>query len=438
MSAPADRNLGVLILGMLVLATLWTSCSPDRGPIPTDPPGSDATLTVPVSPSETLTPGPNPSPLISPTGTQTGGPGGSPLVSPTGTPTDGPFASPLVSPLGTPTRTILPTHTPLPPIKQGYGIHVKGLNYTDDSLDKAIALRFEWIKIYDHPPAERLPFKVLFRVNLPRPDEDWAQWGHYRFLDAELYAGRIDAYEIGNEPNLIEEWGGYPDPAAYAELLKIAYREIKSADPDALVVSAGLAPVGGSGDPRYVDDLAFTRGMYEHGAAGHFDVLGVHPFGFAYPPEMPPDGKTCPRYTRLDGPVLGQGCRPVEGMCFRRAELLREIMVEHGDGDKPMWATEFGWIIRPPACCLVQADWRGRQWQAVSESSQAWYIERAFRYAQADWPWMEVMFLWNLDYSRYPPRLDEECPYCDSMGWYSILHPDGSPRLAYEWLLAAP
>jgi len=48
---------------------------------------------------------------------------------------------------------------------------------------------------------------------------------------------------------------------------------------------------------------------------------------------------------------------------------------------------------------------------------------------------MEVMFLWNLDFSRYTDALDERCPHCDSMGWYSILETDGSPRLAYEWLL---
>jgi hypothetical protein len=316
---------------------------------------------------------------------------------------------------------------------------VKGLNYDDDSLDKAIALNFEWIKIYDHPPAERLPFKVLYRVNLPHPGEDWQEWGHYRFLDAQLYADRIDAYEIGNEPNLIEEWGGLPDPAAYAELLKIAYREIKSADPDALVVSAGLAIVGHSADPRYVDDLAFLRGMYEHGAADHFDVLSVHPFGFAYPPEMPPDGQVCtPDVPASEGPVLDRGCWSIEGFCFRRAEWARQIMVEYGDEDKPMWATEFGWLIRPPACCRERRDWPLRYWQVVSEGRQARYIRRAFAYAQEQWPWMEVMFLWNLDYSRYPYKPDPECPYCDSMGAYSILDPDGTPRMAYEWLLEGP
>jgi hypothetical protein len=334
-----------------------------------------------------------------------------------------------------------PSPTPTPGVKAGYGISIKGLNYSDDSLEKGIALNLEWAKIYDHPPPERLPFKVLYRVNLPRRDEDWAEWGHYRFLDAQLYADRIDAYEIGNEPNLIEEWGLPPDPAAYAELLKIAYREIKSADPDALVVSAGLAPVAESDDPHHLNDLAFLRGMYEHGAADHFDVLGTHSFGFPYPPETPTDEEVCPQYSPLDGPVLDRGCWSIEGFCFRRVELLREIMREYGDEDKPVWATEFGWIIRPPDCCRERDDWPGRYWQVVSEGSQARYIVRAYAHAERYWPWMEAMFLWNLDYSRYPrkPRdaseLDEGCPPCDSMGWYSILNRDGSPRQAYELLL---
>ncbi len=208
----------------------------------------------------------------------------------------------------------------------GRGINVKGVNYDDDSLDKAIALGFEWIKIYDHPPPERLPFKVLYRVGLPRPEEDWAEWGHYRHRDAARYADRIDAYEIGNEPNLREEWGGNPDPAAYARRRESADREIKSADPDALVVSAGLAPVQRGAEPAYLNDLDFTRAMYEAGAAPYFDVLGLHPYGFAYPPEMPIDGEICTPHDPWAGPTIDRGCWSIEGTCFRRAVLAREIM----------------------------------------------------------------------------------------------------------------
>jgi len=390
-----------VVVGTLLCALLLLSCS-WRTPRPLDTPTRAATA-----------------PPARPTWTSVPAPTDTLVPRPTGTPSQ-PAASPT------------PTLTPL--VKRGYGLHVKGVNYKDDSLQKAVALGVEWIKIYDHPPPERLPFKVLYRVNLPRPDEDWAEWGHYRYLDAELYAGRIDAYEIGNEPNLIEEWGRPPDPAAYAELLEIAYREIKSADPNALVVSAGLASVGSSDDPHHLNDIAFLGEMYAHGAARYFDVLGTHPFGFAYPPQISPDGQMCSTDVDARGPVLDLGCRSVAGLCFRRVERLREVMVAYGDEDKPVWATEFGWIIRPPPCCRGQSDWPARYWQVVSEETQARYILHAFTYARRYWPWMEAMFLWNLDFSRYTPGSDETCPSCETMGWYSILNPDGSPRLAYSWL----
>lgn len=325
--------------------------------------------------------------------------------------------------------------------KRGYGLNLKGLNYDDDSLQKAIDLGWEWVKIYDHPPAERLPFKVLYRVNLPRPDEDWDQWGHYRFLDAQLYADRIDAWEIGNEPNLIEEWGQPPDPGAYARLLEVAYQQIKAADPDAIIVSAGLAPLNARSDPHHLNDLDYLRAMYQHGAAEHFDVLGLHTFGFGRLPEVAPDGEICPRprvgrqtYVRVEGPRIARGCQPVQGLCFRRAEQIRALMVEYGDGDKPAWATEFGWLIRPPPCCITRSDWDAHHWQAVSEGQQGRYLLRAYDYAEQNWPWMQAMFLWNLDWSRYQPD-DEHCPNCETMGAYSILDPDGSPRTAYKWLI---
>jgi hypothetical protein len=370
-------------------------------------------------------------PAPEPTATQTPTP-----ISPTPATTQAPLFTPTPPPTATlRAPTVTPTPTPTPVLKRGVGINIKGLNYDDDSLAKAVDLRTEWLKIYDHPPPERLPFKVLYRVNLPRPDEDWDEWGHYRFLDAQLYADRIDAYEIGNEPNLIEEWGSNPDPAAYAGLLRIAYQQIKAADPDALVVSAGLAPVNARDDPAHLNDLDFLRGMYQHGAAAHFDVLGLHPFGFASAPQTPVDGQMCV-WTLTEEGMPERVCQPVEGFCFRRAEQARAIMEEHGDGDRPVWATEFGWIIRPPGCCLTQSDWPVRIWQAVSERQQARYILGAIDYAERHWPWMEVMFVWNLDYSRYSGPTDEMCPACDTMGWYSILNPDGSPRLAYEMLKA--
>ena len=74
------------------------------------------------------------------------------------------------------------------------------------------------------------------------PPDNPKDWSDFLGALAARYRGRIQAYEIWNEPNLDREWGGKkPDPNAYTSMLKASYQAIKAADPDALVVSAGPA-----------------------------------------------------------------------------------------------------------------------------------------------------------------------------------------------------
>ena len=264
-----------------------------------------------------------------------------------------------------------------------------------------------------------------------RPDrlDDWA--GFLQSMAAEARRWRQEkgrdtlvAYEIWNEPNLSWEWGGlFPDPAHYTAMLKTAYAAIKAGDPDALVVSGGLATTGGTVDGLNMSDLAFIQGMYEAGAPGHFDALGSHPYGFAYPPEQEPE--------------------TVDGLAFRRAEQQRAVMEAFDDGEIPIWATGFSWLM-DPAERGVTCHWPDRDWQRVSEAAQAGYLVRAFVYARQHWPWMGPMFLTGLDLAGLW-YYDE----CEPMRWYTVAdadanwHPrrptdpyDATPRLAQTTLAA--
>ena len=204
------------------------------------------------------------------------------------------------------------------------------------------------------------------------------------------YRGRIPAYIIWNEPNLALEWNGQPpDPTAYVELLEAGYRAIKETDPDALVVSAGLAPTNTQNDEA-LDDRLFLQQMYEAGAAPFFDVLGAHAYGFGHPPADP------------------RGAH--DGLNLARTEDLRDIMVERGDGDKPVWITEMGWT--------VQGNEHSR-WQEVSEAQQAEYLVGALDLIERNWPWVELATVWNIEHSDNP----------DWVG-YDLIHGD-APRPAY-------
>lgn len=210
------------------------------------------------------------------------------------------------------------------------------------------------------------------------------------------------AYEIWNEPNLDYEWGGAPDAAQYAALLKAGYQGIKAGDPQALVVSAGLATTGGSaaelawarrlyGAEVVVPDLTFLREMYRAGARGYLDALGSHPYGGSYPPDTPPSQVTIPIY-------------------FRRAEEQHQVMLEQGDSS-PVWATEFGWVL------ATDCDLGEHEWMEVSEEQQAAYLAAAYAYADSRWPWMGPMFLFNLDLATVNWYQE-----CDPVRWYSITY----------------
>lgn len=211
--------------------------------------------------------------------------------------------------------------------------------------------------------------------------------------------GTIVAYEVLNEPNLPFEWGGDPSPSGYTQFVKAAYRGMKKGDPNALLIGGGLSPAA------QVDDLEFLRGMYAAGAKGSMDVMAVHNYGGNFEPETDPG--SC-------------------SICFRRAELYRQIMVDAGDGNTPLWATEFGWLM-DPGRNMGQYDW-----MRVSADKQAEYVVRSYQYAQKNWPWMTGLLLSNLDASTSPYHTAPQ----DGMPWFAILNKDHSPRPAWKAMKA--
>lgn len=227
------------------------------------------------------------------------------------------------------------------------------------------------------------------------------------FSSVAAYAGQtVAAYEVLNEPNLPDEWGGPPDPAAYTRYLQAAYQGVKASNPDALVLGGGLAPATG-GNFGSMEDFDFLRGMLAAGARASMDGLAIHNYGGSAEPERDP-----------------LNCNEI---CFRRAERYRALLLELGAGDLPLWATEFGWLIDGGR------DLGGFNWMKVTPQQQADYLVRAYRYALANWDWLRGMLLFNLDHSTAPWHGPDTSLY-----WFSILNPDHSPRPAYEALRAMP
>lgn len=137
---------------------------------------------------------------------------------------------------------------------------------------------------------------------------DMNDWRNFVRAVAIRYKGRIEAYEIWNEPDLKMFWTGSVEQLV--DMSREAFRIIKSIDPSALVVSPACTSEPG---PQYLDDyLKKGGGLYA-------DVIGYHFYVQPRPPEAIVDVET------------------------RVKDVLRANSV-----DKPIWNTEAGWAYPKP------------------------------------------------------------------------------------------
>ena len=177
-------------------------------------------------------------------------------------------------------------------------------------------------------------------------------------LVTRRYAPRgVGTWEIWNEPNVVDFWEPAPNPAAYAELLRLSAAAIRRADPEAVILSGGLSPTEDRSDGSGVAPIRFLTEVYRAGAMVEVDAVAAHPYSF---PELPNTANTA----------------------FARLPSIRALMVENGDAAKPVWITEFG----APT---------GSGTGAVSEWDQDAALRQAFARAGA-WDWVGGFFVYQL------------------------------------------
>jgi hypothetical protein len=153
----------------------------------------------------------------------------------------------------------------------------------------------------------------------------------------ELPKRPIEVWQIWNEPNLASYWCPAPDPAAYAELFTQAARAIKSVQPKARVITAGLALHDHFGNPtdvpRFLSAALAARGDLWRIADG----AGVH---------MYPGGA-------------------IEAQLASFAEWRANLNLASVPRTEPMYATEVGWGLAGPFALSEQE--RADRYKFVTE-----------------------------------------------------------------------
>jgi len=191
-------------------------------------------------------------------------------------------------------------------------------------MDAARAHNMGVLAVISHTPLWAAPSGTIPGAGAPDP----AVYADFVKQVATRYGDVISAYEVWNEPNSASFFQPM-DPVRYTAILKAVYTTLKGVngtggvDPTSTVIAGALAPIqdffGLTASPQ-----TFLAAMYAAGAKGFFDAISVHPYEF--------------------NQVLkfSQGGGLNVFSALYQVQQMRAIMVQNGDSQKLIWATEYG------------------------------------------------------------------------------------------------
>jgi hypothetical protein len=185
----------------------------------------------------------------------------------------------------------------------------------------------------------------------------------------------VSSWQIWNEPNLPVYWKPRPSPKEYAKLLSASASAIRSRDPGAEIVLAGLT--GDGGGPKAVTGWSYLSKLYKQHTKRLFDAVAIHPY---------------------DSSAAGT---------IDEVKRMASTIGRHHDSAK-LWVTEIGWSS-DAAGSTVSTGLRGqarRLKEAFSSfvaKRQAWDLERVFWFSWRDTPNGE----------------DEVCSWCGHSGLFT-------------------
>ncbi|HEY2052575.1 MAG TPA: hypothetical protein VGH14_01420 [Solirubrobacterales bacterium] len=198
----------------------------------------------------------------------------------------------------------------------------------------------------------------------------------------------IKVWQIWNEPNF-KYFVAHPSPTEYGKLVKLSSTAIKSVDPTAQVLLAGLfaKPAGArylkgkkvmhATSPNYFGSY-FLEQMYKTnpGIKSSFQGVALHPY--------------VARYRQLPAEI----------------EELRGVMKREGDAAKGLWVTELGWSSEPPQ--------GPSNVFAVGSAGQARELKGAFTLLKADAAKFRLQHVYWFSVDDAP----ETCNFCNGSGLF--------------------
>lgn len=148
--------------------------------------------------------------------------------------------------------------------------------------------------------------------------EAWlAQYKDFMREAARRYKGKVRKWELWNEENIGDAWRPSANVELYAKWYAAIHDVIRDEDKDAEIALGGLGNltfVGEGSMPGY----QFLEKLYDLGVKP--EIVAIHPYT-----KVAPD-----QFKQWDNN-------------FDDISLIHRIMESRGQGDRPLWITEWGW-----------------------------------------------------------------------------------------------
>jgi len=193
-------------------------------------------------------------------------------------------------------------------------------------------------------------------------------FGAYCYDIAHKTKDTVFYFEVWNEFNLAKETKGFT-PETYANILKVAYENVKAANPKAKVFLGGLGRVYGN-EGHLDEDYVWLNSLFDKIAANDvkFDGVTIHPYRFL---------------------------SPEEGEFVEQIQDFKNYLTAKGYGDKMLWISEMGW-----------PSFNDPSWMQITEKQQAEYLVRMLALNEANSLAERVIWYCDRDYGINP--VDQE------------------------------
>jgi hypothetical protein len=189
----------------------------------------------------------------------------------------------------------------------------------------------------------------------------------------------IRTWQIWNEPNF-KYFVAKPNPAEYGKLVKLSNRALKSVDPGAQVILAGLfsQPKGA----RYVRVVNGKKKLVNPTNVNYYASYFLEQMYKAIP--------------GINSKFAGVSLHPYTGSwkyLTPEIEEVRKVLTASGDGRKGLFITEIGWSSGPPSSDGSNSFAKGPAGQArelklsfrlLRSKQRAWRIQRLYWFSVDD------------------------------------------------------